>query len=266
MDIKISKPVKVLIIIAAVITLVLINLMIFAAPQYESAHVYSSEPSRLDWFSGYAIDSTNPRTENMTPTIIYYIENDSFQLQEPEKWSKPLFVGNIFSNDISDPELYEDLWHTPDISVEGNNLSIDFSTYNNAGVDCRKAVYNVTLTLVRINLTAGYDAEDAGEIPVKDIEVTDLPAGECREYRITAELFKPKPGELFELDLRIHSPVEFIDNNNKTYTMSEICDNCDQCDIENVPREIVYFVLKANDAPDIPKITCENSYMCPDVP
>ena len=267
MDKKISKPVKVLAIVAAVITLVLVNLMIFAAPHYESAHVYSSEPTRPDWFSGYAIDSTNPRTENMTPTIIYYIENDSFQLQDPEKWSKPLFVGNYFSKDISNPELYEDLWYTPDISVEGNNLSINYSAYNGAGIDCGKALYNVTFTVVRINISTGYYHEEvAGEIPVEDIEVTDLLAGEYKEYRVTGELFRPEPGEVFELILTIYLPSFFTDGNNETYTMSEICDNCDECDIENIPREYVYFVLKASDAPDIPKITCENGYMCPDVP
>lgn len=269
MDKKISKPVKVLVIVAVVITLVLVNLMIFAAPHYQSAPVYSSEPTRLNWFSGYSLYSTYTRSSDpdfISPTIVYYSEKDTFQLQNQEKWSKPLFVGNLFSDNISDPEMYEDLWHTPDISINGNNLSIDYSAYNGAGADCRRAVYSVTLTLFRINLTSGYDADDAGEIPVEDIEVTDLPAGEYREYRVTAELFKPKPGEIFELDLRIHSPVEFIDNNNETYTMSEICENCDQCDIENPQKEIVHFILKASDAPDIPKITCENSYMCPDYP
>ena len=123
----------------------------------------------------------------------------------------------------------------------------------------------MTLTVVKVNLSTGYYQEEvAGVIPVEDIEVTDLPAGEYGEYRVTTELFRPEPGEVFELILNVYLPAYFIDSNNETHTMSEICKNCDQCDIENIPREIVYFVLKASDAPDIPKITCENSYMCPD--
>ncbi|MDD4127034.1 MAG: hypothetical protein PHV39_05040 [Methanomicrobium sp.] len=267
MDKKISNPVKVLAIVAAVITLVLVNLMIFAAPQYESNYVFSVEESRLDWFSGFGMYSTYPRSpdpELVSPTVVYYSENDTFQLQNPEKWCESIYVGDYFSSDLSSPELYEDLWHTPDISIDGNNLSFDYSVYNGAGIDCQKALYNVTLTVIKVNLSTDYYQEEvAGEIPVEDIEVTDLSAGEYREYRITADLFKPKPGEIYELVLKIYSPAYFIDYNDTKITMSEICN---KCEMDRIPRNTIYFVLKASDAPDIPKITCENGYMCPDVP
>ena len=251
MDTKISKPVKVIAISAAIIILVLVNLIVFMAPQNEQTYVYSIEDTLVKWMSGSAFPALSIYHDDPLhhpPKIVYFRNNSTFQLQNPERWQEPVYIGRRISKEVTRPKTYNDLWHVPNVSVDGNTLSYDFSAYNGAGIDCKHAVYNVTLSVFKVNVSTGkYREEYIAELPVDDLEVNNLPASESRIYRISAELIEPKPDEIYRLMFRIYCPNYFTDYNDEQKMMEDICMRCD-----GIRYDSSDFFLFGEDAPAIP--------------
>ena len=256
MDTKISKPVKVIAISAAIIVLVLVNLIVFMTPHSQSGHVYSLD---VKWLGGYSIPPfsiNSPDPPYQPPKIVYFSNNSTYQVKDYEKWQEPVYKIYHRSKDVKSPKLLSDLLHVPNISVDRNILNDDFTAYNGAGIDCKHAVYNVTLSAFKVNVSTGkYRENYVAELPVNNIEVNNLPATESGIYRITAELIEPKTDEIYHMMFRIDIPRYFTDNNDKRIMMEDICFECD-------PNSEAYitddFYIYGEDAPEIPTMTYDN--------
>ena len=254
MDTKISKPVKVIAISAAIIVLVLVNLIVFMPPQYQSSNLISLDEI---WLAGYSVPPfsiNSPDPPYQPPKIVYFSNNSTYLVKDYEKWQEPVYKIYNRDKEVTIPKLNY-LWrHVPNISVYGNTLSYDFSAYNGAGIDCKHAVYNVTLSVFKVNLSTGkYRDEYIADLPVNNIEVTNLPATETGLYRVTAELIEPKPDEIYRLMFRIDIPHYFTDNNDKRIMKEDICFECDP----NMYSTDDFYIY-GEDAPEIPTMAYDN--------
>ena len=258
MDTKISKPVKIIAISAAIIVLVLVNLIVFMAPQYEQYE--SNQLISLDeiWLGGYSVPPfsiNSPDPPYQPPKIVYFSNNRTYLVKDYEKWQEPVYKIYNRDKEVTIPKLNYMWRHVPNISVDGNILGYDLSAYNGAGIDCKHAVYNVTLSVFQVNLSTGkYRDEYIADLPVNNIEVTNLPATETGLYRVTAELIEPKPDEIYRLMFRIYAPGYFTDYNDNRIMMKDICFECN-------PNSSYFtndFYIYGEDAPEIPTMTYDN--------
>ena len=249
-DTTISKPVKVVAISAAIIVLVLVNLIVFMVPQHEQYNVISIEDSMPNWILAetFTLGSMySPDPAHHPPKVLYFSDDNRFQLLNPEIGQKP--IDPAFRNGKGvNGQKCDDLWYAPNLSVEGNKLSFDYFVYNRAGIDCRQALLNITLSILKVNLSTGkYNEDYITEIPVEDLEITDLPVKEIKKYRMTTELIKPEIDEIYVLRYRFNWPAYFTDYNNEKIMMKDFCIKCNSLDGLN--KDIYIF---GEDAPAIP--------------
>ena len=260
MDSKITKALAVIVISVAIVVFVYMIITIPLMLQHQCVRVTPSNVITANWMGGNTIPSDfaayYPNPKDHPPELVYFSDNDTYQLQNPERWQEPFYIGYRMSNNVKRPKVYDDLWYVPNISVDGNKLSFDYSVYNGAKIDCGHAVYDVEMSVYRINLSEGFfNSEYVTEIPVEDLEVTDIPATETRIYRITADLIQPEKDEIYTVMISIRWPDHFTDKNHKTVKLTDLCRDCSSNGIGNV----VYISVCGEDAPEIPTINGSRS-------
>ena len=259
MNTTISKKAKLLVLAAAIMTSVMMYVILFVPPPVQSAYYYMDEEMMQQWMGGYSLPEdlsvTWSAPEDRPPEIVYFSDNDTFQLRNPEIWQNPVYIGYRMSKKDIRPREYDDIWYNANVSVEGNRLSYDYTVYNGAGIDCRHAVYNVTLSVSKVNTSVKYiDEEFIAYLPVEDIEVNNLAAAESRKYRINADLIKPEKDEIYKLTFTVNWPGYFTDYKNKKRLREDICTKCNPHNM-NQPSSNIGFYIYGEDAPSYPQRT-----------
>ncbi|MBP2133872.1 hypothetical protein J2128_001826 [Methanomicrobium sp. W14] len=255
MSLKLSGQVKWFVVISAVITIVLVNILILTA---QDNNQYNSEPlSRPEWFAPYGLIIEDE--DVIFPVITYDNTSGSFIVVNQEKCNIPVYVENLFSKDLSDPDNRENLWYTPNISIKNNKLGIDYLIYDGTGVDCGYAEFNVTLKAYEIksncidagNVITGpdIDYDDGLTVYTGRINVSDLKNGEYREYRIISDLFMPNSKKSYLLELTVHSPEEFTDTGNIFHKIEDLCPECESYSYQ---KSDVNLILNASDGFNMP--------------
>ncbi|MBP5082811.1 MAG: hypothetical protein J6104_01065, partial [Methanomicrobium sp.] len=105
-------------------------------------------------------------------------------------------------------------------------------------------LYDVKLSVYKHNLSRGFDTEYITEIPVRDIEVSNISAGESRVYTITAELFEPEKSDIYRLIFGITWPDQITDNNNNQIKIEDVFTEFKP----NIPQNDVIIYLYGEDA------------------
>ncbi len=193
---------------------------------------------RVNWILPFGLDHEYSGPPYEKPVIIYDEVEGTWQIQDEERWNRAIFVGDRYSNNMSDPE---DIWYTPDIAVEGNNLSIDFFVWNGAGEDCASADLNMTTQAENLNNVTG--SLEGPELPVYTTEayISNLSAGESGEVRVTAKLLEPGPKKILQLRITLFAPYTFTTKNDTSRTYGSA----------RLPRSSAIFVIKTKDAPEL---------------
>lgn len=129
-------------------------------------------------------------TANTMPTfrsgfhdIIYDQYNGTWEMRYKDKFSQAYYPKS-YSN-------YTSIAYTPDASISGNNISIDFGLYNTMGVDLSEI--NLTID-VRLTTKTNESYDEAVLINRSSMLIHDLKDGEYREIRVTERLEKPTTG------------------------------------------------------------------------
>lgn len=198
---------------AAVLLLVAANLAIFAA--FPPGHQHVQEPlKRVNWMmpSGPGFEYRGPYE---SPVIVYDGTNETWQLQNTTAWSQTLSLGDRYSLDPARPE---DIRYTPDITIEGDKISLDFFIRNLAGEDCARADLAVTTGVERLNATTGSPEGDILPGAATTLSINDLAAGEWREVRVTADLPQPGPEEILYLTIDLAAPYTITTPNDTPIT------------------------------------------------
>ena len=230
-----------LILIACCMLAILIfsaNYFIISEFNLRSNHV--QETLKIDrWIMPFSLDYVNPDCK--FPVIIYDEDKGgSWQIQDEDKWNRAINIGDRYSPNMSHPE---EMWYTPDITVEGNNLSIDFIVWNTAGKDCESAILNMTVWTENLNETTGYPEGGAVSFITKEVRIDNISAGKSDEVRIVTELFKPGKEEIRRLTIKMRAPYTFTGKNSTSCTYYS--------NPGGLPSGTVIFILKGKDAPEL---------------
>lgn len=224
--------------IATIILIFSANYFIISEFNLKSNHV--QEPLKTHrWIMPFSLDYVNPDYE--LPAIIYDEDKGgSWQIQDEDKWNRAINIGDRYSPNMSHPE---EMWYTPDITVEGNNLSIDFIVWNTAEKDCESAILNMTVWTENLNETTGYPEGGTVSFITKEVRIDNISAGKSDEVRIVTELLKPGKEEIRRLTIKMRAPYTFTGKNNTSCTYYS--------NPGGLPSGTVIFILKGKDAPEL---------------
>lgn len=198
------------------------------------------EPLKITrWIIPFSLGNGGPNYE--LPVIIYDEDKGgSWQIQDEDRWNTATDVGDHFSTNMSHPEV---IWYTPDIAVEGNNLSIDFFVFNRAENDCESAILNMTSRTIDLNKTTGSPGGLFESVITKDVHIGNIPSGKSDEVRVTTELLKPGKEEIRCLTIKMRAPYTFTGKNSTSYTYYS--------NPGGIPRGAVKFIIKGKEAPEL---------------
>jgi hypothetical protein len=224
--------------IATIILIISANYFIVSEFNLKSNHV--QEPLKIiRWIMPFSLDYGNP--DYKFPVIIYDEDKGgSWHIRDEDKWNRAINIGDRYSPNMSHPE---DMWYTPDITVEGNNLSIDFIVWNTAGKDCESAILNMTSWTENLNETTGYPERDTVSFITKEVRIDNISAGKSDEVRIVTELLKPEKEEIRRLTIKMRAPYTFTGKNSTSCTYYS--------NHGRPPSGDVKFILKGKDAPEL---------------
>lgn len=200
MDVKIGF--KLIIVILAVI--VLVNLVIFCLFPINSP-VHTVKPIKSISFYIDDVDDNIPGSAE----IIYYPNNATWELQEKETYNQRIDKKVYQSRDN-----YEIYSYSPNVTIEGSNISFNFGIKNNMGTD----ILEVPLTVeTRISTKFGKNIPPTQ----KTIILNNLKDGEYREIRLSAELIKPPENETLRQVIILTTPVEVTALNGSVVTQNQ---------------------------------------------
>lgn len=231
-----------LVLIVSIIFLFSINYVLLVVLPAQHEHP-REQLKMMEWIlpSGPKTFGMDP---NANPVIVYDSENKSiWQVQDTDQWSKEIFVGDYLNSNQSSPE---NLWYSPDIAIEGNNISLDFFVWNRAGYNCNSAFLNLTTEYEYLNEVSGSpEGEIQSGIPSR-LSIRNLSDGDFTEVRGTTILPKPSPEKILRLTITLMAPDNITSENGTFYVD----------DRDRLPRGTAIFVIKSRDAPDlVPKPT-----------
>ncbi|WP_292519159.1 hypothetical protein [Methanoculleus sp.] len=199
--------------LGAVLILAAANLAILAAFPPGQQHV--QEPlKRADWVLPFG-PGFEYRDPYESPVIVYDGVDETWHLRNAAAWDRTIFLGDRYSLDPAHPE---DIRYAPDIAIESDRISLDFFTRNLAGEDCARADLAVTTGVERLNATTGSPEGDILPGAVTTLPIDDLAAGEWREVRVTADLPRPGPEEVFYLTIDLAAPYTLTTPNGTPVT------------------------------------------------
>lgn len=187
--------------IGVVLLLAAANLAILAAFPPGQQHV--QEPvKRVDWILPFG-PGFEYRGPYESPVIAYDGANETWHLRNVTAYNRTINLGDRYSLDPAHPE---DIRYTPDVAIEGGQVSLDFFIRNLAGEDCARADLAMTTGTTTLNTTTG---SPEGNIPpgaATTLPIDDLAAGEWREVRVTADLPRPGQEEVLYLTIDLTAP------------------------------------------------------------
>jgi len=245
---------------ALLVVLVAANLSILTA--FPPGQQHAQEPlKRVNWILPFGT-GFEYRGPYGSPVIVYDRENGTWRMQDGAVWNRALFLGDRCSDDPSHPE---DIWYTPDITVEGDRLSLDVLVWNGAGEDCARADLTMTTGIESLNTATGSLEGPASSSVPAAVPGGDLAAGDWREVRVTADLPRPEPEEVLFLTITLIAPYTFTTPDGTTLTFelhrvtviesSSVSSGGDQIGTDRdynrarLPRASATFVVQGMDAP-----------------
>jgi len=233
-----SKLWTCLALIATIILFFSANYFIVSEFNLKSNHI--QEPIKIHrWIIPYSLGYYGGPDYDL-PVIIYDEDKGGWQIRDEDRWNTATDIGDHFSTNLSHPEV---IWYTPDMAVEGNNLSIDFFVFNRAENDCESAVLNMTSRTVDQNKTPGSPGGPFESVITKNVHIGNIPAGKSDEVRIVTELLKPGKEEIRSLTIKMRAPYTFTGKNNTSYTYYS--------NSGEVLSGAVEFIIKGKDAPEL---------------
>jgi hypothetical protein len=222
--------------IAAIIILFSINYTLLVV--LPTAHEHPREQLKMTEWILPSGPETFGRDPYESPVIVYDNENKSiWQVQDIDRWNKAIFVGDHINSNLSSPE---NLWYSPDIAIEGNNISLDFFVWNGAGYNCNSAFLNLTTEYEDLNNVSGSpEGEIQPGIPSR-LNIRNLSEGESTEVRVTTSLPQPGLDKILRLTITLMAPDIITSENGTTHVY----------DRDSLPRGTAVFVIKSRDAAD----------------
>lgn len=177
--------------------------------------------------------------EYVDPVIIYNKENgETWQIRDKDRLNNAIVIEDRNSNNQSSPV---DTLYTPNVTIEGNNISLDFLVWNGAGEDCASAGLNMTTSYENLNPETGSSDGPTYNGAATRVYIYNLSVGESAEVRVTTEIPEPAPGKTIRLRITLMSPDAFM---TKTGTLRTY-------DPHRLPRGEATFIIKAKDAPEL---------------
>ena len=193
---------KLIIVILAAI--VLVNIVIFRLFPINSP-VYTVKPLKSISFYIDDVDDNIPSPAE----IIYYSKNGTWELQDKETYNEKIDKKVYRSRDN-----YEIYSYSPNVTIEGSNISFNFGIKNNMGTD----ILEVPLTVeTRISMKFGKNIPPTQ----KTIILNNLKDGEYREIRLSAELIKPPENETLREVIILTTPIEVTALNGSVVTQNQ---------------------------------------------
>jgi len=188
-------------------TIVLVNLaVLYVFPTKPSE--YAVKPIRTVSFLIDDIDDNIPLYGNFHD-VIYYSNNRTWILLEKEEYNKEFDKKYYISTD-----KYESYSYSPDLTINGSNISFNFGIRNMMEVD----IFEVPLTIETIVLK-----KDGDLISTKQgiIILNDLKNGEYKEVRVTAELIEPAENETIQETIILTTHLEIKASNGSWIRQNE---------------------------------------------
>lgn len=177
------------------------------------------------------------------PVIVYDPENKStWWVQDIIRWNRAIFTGDSTNINLSSPE---NLWYSPDIAIEGNNISLDFFVRNSADYKCNSAFLNLTTEYEYLNETSGSpEGEIQQGIPSR-LNIRNLSNGDFTEVRVTTLLPQPGPKKIVRLTITLVAPDVIISENGTSHVYEG----------NRLPRGTAVFLIKSREAVLVPAPT-----------
>ena len=223
-------------IIASIILLFSVNYYILVLSP--SGHEHQKEPLHMTyWILASGLERGPYEYEY--PVIIYAKENgETWQIRDKDRLNNAIVIEDRDSNNQSSPV---NTLYTPDVTIEGNTISLNFLVWNGAGEDCTSAVLNMTTSYENLNPETGSSDGPSYNGAATRVYIHNLSSGESAEVRVTTEIPEPAPGKTIRLRITLMSPDAFM---TKTGTLRTY-------DPHRLPRGDATFVIKAKDAPEL---------------
>jgi hypothetical protein len=214
-------------------------------PQYNVTALTVFEPD-VELIPMVLSDDANA-TEHTMPTfrsgfhdIIYDQASDTWEMRYKDKFSQAYYPGS-YSNDTL-------IRYTPDASISGNDISIDFGLYNTMGVDLSEV--NLTID-IRLTTKTNESYDEVVLINRSSILIHDLKDGEYREVRVTGQLEKPTAGYAdYMIEwITLRTPESMVAYNGtivkQKFWKINTNGSIDECPMEdnNLPRGDAEFVI-----------------------
>ncbi|MDD4483764.1 MAG: hypothetical protein PHD55_05305 [Methanoregula sp.] len=178
-------------------------------------------------------------SEYESPVIIYDNETgETWQIRDKDRLNNAIVIEDRNSNNQSSPV---NTLYTPDVTIEGNNISLDFLVWNGAGEDCASAVLNMTTSYENLNPESGSSDGPTYTSAATRAYILNLSSGESAEVRVTTEIPEPAPGKTIRFRITLRSPDAFMTDTGTLRTYDPL----------GLPRGDATFIIKAKDAPEL---------------
>ena len=224
---------------AIIASIILILSIFFLIPLVSpSGHEHQKEPIHMTyWILSSGLERGPYAFEH--PVINYDKENGgTWQIRDKDRLNNAIVIEDRNSNNQSSRV---DTLYTPDVAIDGNNISLDFLIWNGAGEDCASAVLNMTTDYVTLNEKTGSPEGPSFTGAATQMHILNLSSGESAEVRVTVDLPKPDPEKILRLTITLESPDAFM---TKTGTLRTY-------DPHRLPQGTAMFVVKEKDAPEL---------------
>lgn len=220
------------------IIILLLSVFFLQAIVVPSGHDHQKEPIHMTyWILASGLERGPYAFEY--PVITYDNKTGgTWQIQNMDRLNNAIVIEDRDSNNQSSPGGY---LYTPDVAIDGRNISLDFLVWNGAGENCASAVLNMTTDYEILNEETGSPEGPSYTGVETQVHIRNLSTGESREVRVTADLPEHGPEKKLRLTITLKSPDAFMTNTGiiRTY------------DPHRLPRGTATFVLKSKDAPEL---------------
>ncbi|MDO9325255.1 MAG: hypothetical protein Q7T80_09905 [Methanoregula sp.] len=173
------------------------------------------------------------------PVIIYDNETGGiWQIRDKDRLNNAIIIEDRSRNNQSSLGGYI---YTPDVTIEGNTITLDFLVWNGAREDCTSAVLNMTTGYETFNEETGSPEGSSYTGTATQVYIHNLSSGESKEVRVTADLPEPDLVKKLRLTITLKSPEAFMTQTGTLRTYDPI----------RLPQGTATFILKAKDAPEL---------------
>lgn len=211
-----DSKIKFKIILVVLIAIILVNLVILHSfPTTPPIHAIKPVKG-ISFF----IDDVDDNIHNfgIPPEIIYYPNNETWILQEKEKYNKKIEKVDYIYPEAS--KIYYS--YSPNITIEGSNINFNFGIRNNMEVDVLEVPLTIEIHIkkTRSSMIEGTLDEEISTTE-KNIILNNFKDGEYREVRVTVDLIKPTENETFDEIIIIRTPPNIVSSNRSVVWQNE---------------------------------------------